>query len=131
MDDQRSLDGARDLLSLRLGEVVEADVLAGLRAIADVEGDLAAQQHAAVRVAAAQHTWAEIGAALGVTRQAAHQKFAKDWATTAKAELKGEAKAYKKARRAGEGQAAEAAKASMDELIAEFKQVGRTQRRKR
>ena len=43
-----------------------------------------------MRVAVQRHTWAEIGAALGVSRQAAHQKFAKEWAETLKDELKAE-----------------------------------------
>jgi hypothetical protein len=72
-----------------------------------------------------RHTWSEIGAALGVSRQAAHQKFAREWAETLKNELKGEVRAFKAAMRDGDARGAGEAERKRDALIAELKGAGR------
>ena len=78
-----------------------------------------------MRGAVQRHTWAEIGAALGVSRQAAHQKFAKEWAATLTDELKGEVRAFKTAMREGDARAAGEAGRKRDALVAELKGASR------
>ena len=119
------IEGARALLNRRLDEILATDPLAALSAIGEVQRDVAVRQGAAVRVAVQRHTWGEIGAALGVSRQAAHQKFAKEWAKTLQDELKGELRAFKTAMRAGDARAAGEAERKRDALIAEFKGASR------
>ena len=64
---------------------------------AALQAEVDDQQRAAVRRAAEQHSWAEIGAALGVSKQAAHRKFMKGLAD----ELRSQRSALKEAGRAG------------------------------
>jgi hypothetical protein len=82
MDD---LSQTRARLDQLLSETVDRDALAALTAIGEIEHDLADNRRNAVRAAAGRHTWAEIGAALGVSRQAAHHKFAREWRTRSSA----------------------------------------------
>jgi hypothetical protein len=128
MDD---LDDTRRRLDLQLAELVEAEAITGLKVIGQVLEDLSEHQRAAVRAAALQHSWAEIGEALGVSRQAAHHKFAKDWANVMKGELRAEIHTYKTAVRRGDEAAAATSASARDELIAEFKTVGKAQRRRK
>ena len=121
----KELRDARALLDQRLDEVIAAEPLAALNAIGDVQRDLAVRQGAAVRVAVQRHTWGEIGSALGVSRQAAHQKFAKEWATTLQDELKSEVRAFKTAMRAGDARAAGEAERRRDALISELERASR------
>ena len=123
MDDD--LAATRDLLNRRLGDAIAADPLLALTAIGAVDRDTAAHRRTAVRRAVQEHTWAEIGTALGVTRQAAHHKFAKEWAETLKAEIKAENTIYKSARRAGESERAAESKTRLDALIGELKNANR------
>ena len=127
MDD---LTQARTDLKQALDETLERDALAALRAVGDVEDDLAEHRRSAVRAAAASHTWAEIGEALGVSRQAAHHRFAKEWAETLKREVKAEHRAHKAALRSGDRTAAARAKRSRDALVEEVKRGGRAQRKR-
>ena len=127
MDD---LTQARTNLKQALDEALERDVLAALRAVGDIEDDLAEQRRSAVRAAAGSHTWAEIGEALGVSRQAAHHKFAKDWANALKSEIKAEHRAHKAAMRSGDRAAAAKARQSRDALVDEVKRSGRAQRKR-
>ncbi len=115
----------RALLNQRLDEVLAADPLAALSAIGEVQRDVAVRQGAAVRVAVQRHTWSEIGAALGVSRQAAHQRFAKEWAKTLQAEVKAEVRAFKVAMREGDARAAGQAERRRDALIAELQGASR------
>jgi hypothetical protein len=125
MDD---LSQARARLDQLLDETLERDPLDALKAIGEIESDLADHRRNAVRAAAGSRTWAEIGEALGVSRQAAHHKFAKEWADTVKREVKAEHRAHKAALRSGDHAAAETAKRSRDALIAEIKSAGRAQK---
>ena len=58
---------------------------------------------------------------MGVTKQAAHQKFARAWVEEIKAEVKAASATAKIARREGDHERAAAAKAKIDDLIAEIK----------
>jgi hypothetical protein len=122
MDD---LTAVREQLNHHLREATAADPLQALTAIDAVQHDVADHQRTAVRAAARKHSWNEIGDALGVSKQAAHQKFAKEWASELKEELKAEARTFKQARKAGAKKDATAAKAKLDAVIDEFKTAGR------
>lgn len=115
----------RALLNDQLRDLVASEPLEALTAIGALQRVIAARQGEAVRAAAPLHTWAEIGEALGVSRQAAHQKFAKEWANTLKDELKSEIKTMKIAQREGDPAVATTAKARRDAVIDEFKAVHR------
>ncbi len=71
------------------------------------------------------HSWVEIGAALGVSKQAAHQRLAKAWASQLRDEIKTAHKAHKTALREGTPDEAAAATATRDALILEFKNASR------
>jgi hypothetical protein len=122
MDD---LAKTRELLNRQLHEAVTADPLDALRAIRVLQRDIATHQGESVRAAVQQHSWAEVGEALGVSKQAAHQKFAKEWAVQLKDELKAEHRAFKAALVDRSPEKAAAAKAKRDSVIAEFKNAGR------
>jgi hypothetical protein len=119
------IESTRRQLDRQLRDAVASDPLQALQAIGGVGRDLAARRGEAVRSAVQRHTWGEIGTALGVTKQAAHQRYAKEWAATLKDELKTAAGAYKTASRTGTAEEAASAKLKMDALIAEFKHVNR------
>lgn len=121
VDGMDDLANTRDLLNRQLGEAVTTNPLQALGAIGAVQRDVATHQRAAVRAAAQLHTWAEIGEALGVSKQAAHQKFAKEWASTLRDELKTEHKTLKVALKKQSYETAATAKAKADELIAELR----------
>jgi len=108
-----------------LTEAIAADPLDALTLISAVQLDVDEHRRDAVRAAVPKHSWAEIGEALGVSRQAAHQKFAKEWAHTLKEELKVEQKTFKTAMKKGELRDAADAKDRLDAVIGEFKQANR------
>jgi hypothetical protein len=67
---QRVRDLVRDLTAL-----VETDPRTALAEIGALHRDIADLQVHAARATAVAHSWAEVGEALGVSRQAAHQKY--------------------------------------------------------
>lgn len=76
---------------------------------AALQQELDIQQRDAVRAAAEAHSWAEIGAALGVSRQAAHRKYV----TAVADELKADYARMKRARKQGQPHEAAAALSSV------------------
>lgn len=112
----------------QLAEARSTDPLEALKRIGLVQRSVEAHQRDAVRAAAGQHSWTEIGEALGVSKQAAHQKFAKLWAQTLKEELKAEQKSFKTLMKKGELREAADAKDRLDAVVDEFKQVHRRKR---
>jgi predicted Zn-dependent protease len=115
----------RELLNRQLRSATAREPIEALTAIGAVQRDISAHQREAVRAAVQHHSWTEIGEALGVSKQAAHQKFAKEWAETLKGELKAEHSALKTALREGTPGAAEAATARRDAILTEFKNANR------
>jgi hypothetical protein len=110
-------------LDEHVSAAIAADPLQALRKIAGVQRAVETHQRKAVRAAAPRHSWTEIGEALGVSKQAAHQRFAKEWADELKREIKADAKAFKTAMKKLELREAADAKDKLDAAIAEFKQT--------
>ena len=108
-------------LERQLEAVIARDPLEALSAIGRARQVTGSQQRRAVRAALQDHSWAEIGAAMGVSKQAAHHRFARAWIDELKAELKAASAAVKRASRQGDHERAAIAKARLDELIAELK----------
>jgi hypothetical protein len=119
------ITNTRHLLDHDLTAAVAADPLAALTAIGEVRRDLEARERDAVRAAIQRHSWSEIGAALGVSKQAAHQRLAKAWAAELRDEIRAAQKAHKAALREDRPEEAAAAIAKRDVLIAEFKNANR------
>jgi hypothetical protein len=119
------LSRTRQELNRQLDAAISTAPLDALAAIAATQQDLSAHQLAAVRAAVPDHTWADIGKALGVTKQAAQQRYAREWANALKEELKTEVKAMRSALRSDEPEVAAAARAKRSAAISEFKAVHR------
>ncbi len=110
----------RQLLSRQLAEAVATDPLAALPVITDLQRETDHHLREAVRQAALKASWSEIAAGLGVSKQAAHQRF-KAYAKDVTAEIKREHRAMKRSGRAGDaGQAAEA-RTRRDQLVADLR----------
>jgi hypothetical protein len=122
MDD---MTPTREQLDRKLRAAIAADPLIALAAIGEIQRDLETHERDAVRVAIQHHSWAEIGAAIGVSKQGAHQRLAKAWATQLTDEIKAATKAYATARREGNSDEAAAALTRRDVLIAELKDANR------
>jgi hypothetical protein len=120
-----------ELLSRQIDDITQDDPLDALYATTKVQRILEERQRHAVRIAARTHSWADIGAALGVSKQAAHQRFAKPWAETLKHELKGEAVALKAAHRENDPERVAAVTAKFESVVGEFKAVRKANRRSR
>lgn len=72
MDDLKTHAAA---LIERLPAAIDADPLAALRVIGALHREVADAQRRAAQAVAHELSWAEVGAVLGVSRQAAHQKY--------------------------------------------------------
>jgi predicted DNA-binding protein YlxM (UPF0122 family) len=129
MDD---LSQTIDDLDRHLGAAVAADTLQALESIAATQRMLSVHQGDAVRLAVQQdRSWTEIGAALGVSKQAAHQRYTREWAEVLKNELKAEHYAMKAALAAGATTRAAESKAKRDAVIAELKRARRSHKARR
>jgi hypothetical protein len=115
----------QELLDRGLRAAVVRDPLEALAAIGAVKVVIEGRQREAVRAAVQDHSWTEIGDAMGVSKQAAHRKFAREWAEELKTEITSANAAFKTAGRAGDEAGAAAAKATRDALVAEFKRAAR------
>lgn len=87
MELRNDRSAAVDTLDAELRERTVADPLAALTHIVSIRELLAEREREAVRAAIANHTWRELGNALGVSKQAAFQRFGKDWAVGLKTAL--------------------------------------------
>jgi hypothetical protein len=82
-----TIEAATDSLDTQLSEMVGTDPLAALVAITSVRTVVAQRERAAVMAALAVHTWREVGEALGVSKQAAFQRFGKDWVVASRLQM--------------------------------------------
>ncbi|MFC6083664.1 hypothetical protein [Sphaerisporangium aureirubrum] len=75
----RELDEALQTLRDTLDMLIHDDPIAAMRAAAQAEALAreAAQRAVAAGCLTAQASWTDVGAAFGVSRQAAHQRFAR------------------------------------------------------
>lgn len=118
MDDR---DNARILVEQFLSGGEMDEPLRAVRRSATLQRELDTQQRETVVRAAERHTWSEIGAALGVSKQAAHRKFV----TALAEELKVQHSRAKLARRTGRRDEAMAATQSMQETAKTIQRVRR------
>lgn len=114
------LEQTRERLNEQLAAAIAADPISAIPVISALHQESGALLQDAVRAAAGTASWSQIGDALGVSKQAAHQRF-KDVATGLAGEIKTEHRAMKQARRRGDASAAAAAEARRDELAAELR----------
>ena len=127
MDD---LNTTREVLSRQLSAAIAADPIATLPTIALIKRETDDHLKEAVKAAAQTSSWREIADALGVSKQAAHQRF-KSYAKDVSAQMKAEHRAMKKAQRAGDPNAAATARARRDELVTDLKAAARELKGKR
>ena len=76
-----------ELLDRDIRQRVADDPLEALSAITDLRAAIAQREREAVFLALEEHPWREVGAALGVSKQAAFQRFGRSWAVMTKAKL--------------------------------------------
>jgi|GEM_PF-5106666 hypothetical protein len=74
-------------LNRHLREAAASDPLVALAEIAAIKAAVAEREREAVRSALPDHSWREIGKALGVTKQAVFQRFGTEWATGIKSSM--------------------------------------------
>jgi hypothetical protein len=118
------LVAARELLSRRLAEAIETDPIGALPTIAALQKELDGHLREAVRTAALNSSWREIAGALGVSKQAAHQRF-KIYGKGVAEEMKTEHRAMKQARRNGDADQAAKAQARRNELADHLRTAAR------
>ena len=124
-----TIDQTCEALDRELRDSISHDSLNALVAIDTVQQALRSLERDAVRAAVQDHSWTEIGSALGVTKQAAHQRFAKPWAKQVTEEIKDAIKEQKVAKANGRLEEAALAKARRDALVAEFENAHRPRKR--
>jgi hypothetical protein len=118
------LDTTRELLSHQLSEAIAADPSGALTVITALQRDAEEHLREAVRRAAADSSWREIAAGLGVSRQAAHQRF-RIYAKGVAEELKERQRAVKQAQRSGDADRATSERARRDELVTNLRTAAR------
>jgi hypothetical protein len=85
--DDMSIAESANALDVELRQLIADDPLAALSRITELRSEIAQREREAVMRALEEHTWREVGKALGVSKQAAFQRFGKEWALTIKARL--------------------------------------------
>ena len=76
-----------NVLDAELRRRTAEDPLEALAAIADLRRAVHEREREAVFRALENHSWREVGEALGVSKQAAFQRFGRDWVRQAHATL--------------------------------------------
>jgi hypothetical protein len=118
------LDTTRQHLSRQLVEGIATDPIGVLPIITALQKETDEHLREAVRQAALNSSWSEIATALGVSKQAAHQRF-KVYAKDVAGEMKTHHRAAKQARRDGNTAQAAQSKARRDELASELRAAAR------
>jgi hypothetical protein len=113
-------NATRELLSRQLTEAIDRDPLAALPTIVAVQRDTDQLLREAVRRAALTSSWRTIAAELGVSKQAAHQRF-KAYAKDVTEAMKLQHQEIKRAQRRHDPAAAAQARARRDELATELR----------
>lgn len=124
------LDATRHRLSQLISEAVATDPIGVLPVITALQKETDAHLREAVRLAARSSSWREIAAALGVSKQAAHQRF-KIYAKDVAGEMKAQHRAGKQARRNGDTVQAAQALARRDELAVQLRTAARALKEQR
>lgn len=88
IDDMNEQPTASQTLEAEFRAAIDSNPLDALVGITSVRTVVADLEREAVRRSVETHSWAEIGAALGVSKQAAFQRFGKQWVREARAEMK-------------------------------------------
>ena len=76
-----------DALDTELRQRIAEDPVAALAAITELRRVLSEREREAVFRALEEHSWREVGVALGVSKQAAFQRFGAEWAVMTKSKL--------------------------------------------
>jgi hypothetical protein len=118
------LDTTREQLSRQLAEGIAADPIGVLPVITALQRETDDHLHEAVRQAALRSSWSEIATALGVSKQAAHQRF-RVYAKGVADEMKTQHRAAKQARRDGDTAQAAQSNARRDELATQLRTAAR------
>ena len=74
-------------LDAELQRTISEDPLGALAAMTGLRQAIHEREREAVFRALESHTWREVGEALGVSKQAAFQRFGREWAVLTKARL--------------------------------------------
>jgi hypothetical protein len=82
-----STEESAQTLDATLRQLIADDPLTALSVITALRSEIAQREREAVMRALEEHTWREVGAALGVSKQAAFQRFGEEWALMTKARL--------------------------------------------
>jgi hypothetical protein len=118
------LDTTRQQLSRHLAEGIATDPIAVLPIITALQKETDEHLRQAVRQAALSSSWREIATALGVSKQAAHQRF-KAYAKGVTDEMKTHHRAAKQAHRDGDTAQAAESRARRDELATQLRTAAR------
>jgi len=119
IDAMDTFGAAQRLVDEHLEELSRVDPLEAIRRSTTLLKQIEDHQHEAVRAAVATHTWTEIGSALGVSKQAAHQRYVRSLA----ARLETTHRSAKSALRAGEPAAAERASVEAHAVATELRSL--------
>ncbi len=117
----------RELLSRQLADAIATNPVGALPVIASLQKETDECLREAVRHAALTSSWREIAGALGVSKQAAHQRF-RAFAKGVADEMKTEHRAMKQARRGGDALQAAEARARRNELADHLRTAAQTLR---
>ena len=119
------VSATRELLSRQLTEAIASDAIGTIPIIASLQRETDQHLRDAVRQAADRSSWSEIATALGVSKQAAHQRF-RAYAKDVADEMKMHGRAIKQARRTGETDQVVKARERVEELADQLRTVARS-----